>query len=295
MVKQALVAALLLLVIALPTLADQQLEIVTPEWAAAHANDPSVRVLDLRMDFHQYFIGHVPNAVSMADNTLRGPREGVPVQYLPIPLQAELLKRAGVTDNQTIVLYSDGDASVGASMVSYILERMGHPNVKIIDGGWTSYKASQKPDQQYPKYKPGTLTTHPAKTYATLSDVVQAQGKPGYKIIDARGSDAYQGNVSVWMRNGHIPSAINIPWPSLMDPNNLHKFKTAAEMQAIYDANGVKKTDTIIAYCGTSREASIEYAILKHILGYPNVLLYEGSWAEYSSHPELPMTTGPNP
>jgi len=217
------------------------------------------------------------------------------VMYLPVPLQAQLLMRAGVEDNQTVVIYSDGESVPGATMIAYVLERMGHPDIKIIDGGWTAYKASQKTSQQYPKYKPGTLSINESKTYVTADEVVQAAGRPGFKTIDARNREAYLGQTSLWVRNGHIPGAINIPWPSLMEKDNQHKFKTAPELQAIYDANGIKKSDTIIAYCGTSRDASIHYAILKHVLGYPKVLLYEGSWTEYVSRPELPIKTGPEP
>jgi thiosulfate/3-mercaptopyruvate sulfurtransferase len=32
--------------------------------------------------------------------------------------------------------------------------------------------------------------------------------------------------------------------------------------------------------------------ILKHILKFPKVRLYEGSWAEYTNHPELTVETG---
>lgn len=292
--KQFLVVTLLLLMV-LPAVTDQQLAIVTPEWVAAHANDPSVRILDVRLEFADYIPGHVPNAVHLADTTMRGPREGVPVMYLPVPMQAQLLVRAGVKDDQTIVIYSDGESVPGATMVAYVLDRIGHSGIKIIDGGWTAYKASHKTSQHYPKYKPGTLSVHESKTYVTIDEVVQAGGKPGFKIIDARDRDDYLGQTKLWMRNGHIPGAINIPWPSLMEKDNKHKFKTIAEMQSIYDANGVKKSDTIILYCGTSRDASVHYAILKHLLGYPKVLLYEGSWTEYVSHPELPIKTGPEP
>ncbi|HEX2988651.1 MAG TPA: rhodanese-like domain-containing protein, partial [Chloroflexota bacterium] len=222
-------------------------------------------------------------------------REGVPVMYLPVPLQAELLTRAGVKDNQTVIIYSDGESVPGATMMAYVLEKIGHPDIKIIDGGWTAYKATQKTSQQYPRYKPGRLSVHQSKTYVTTDEVVKAAGKPGYKLIDARDRDDYLGQTKLFMRNGHIPGAISIPWPSLMEKENQHKFKAAAEQQAIYDANGVKKSDTIILYCGTSRDASVQYAVLKHMLGYPKVLLYEGSWTEYVSHPELPIKVGPEP
>lgn len=285
----------LLLIMDLPTMADRQLDIVTPEWTAAHVNDPSVRILDVRLEFAEYLPGHVPNAVHLADTTMRGPREGMPVMYLPVQLQAQLLERAGVKDNQTIVIYSDRDSVPGATMIAYVLEKIGHPDIKILDGGWSAYKATQKTTQDYPTYKPGTLSVHESRSYVTTDEVVQAIGKPGYKMIDARDAPEYQGQTHLFIRNGHIPGAINIPWPSVMAKDNPHKFKSVTELQSIYDKNGIKESDTIILYCATSRDASVQYAVLKHLLGYPKVLLYEGSWTEYVAHHDLPIKTGPEP
>lgn len=292
MTRQSAIVAFLLMALMSPSIADQQFAVVTPDWVASHAADPAVRILDVRPEARDYFIGHVPNAVNLADCTMRGPKDGMPVQYLPVSVQAELLKRAGVQNNQTVVLYSDGPNVVGPATVAYVLERMGHPDVKIMDGGWTAYKAIHKSSQQYPSYKPGKLAAREARIYVTLADVKKAMGRPEITMIDARSSKAYSGQEDTWMRNGHIPGAINIDWHSLMEADNPHKFKSVEQAQAIFDANGVKKTNSIIVYCGTSREASLEYAVLKHLLGYPDVRLYEGSWTEYSSHPELPVETG---
>ena len=52
MVKLALILSLLLALI-VPAHADRQFSLVTPDWVAAHASDPSVRILDVRIDVHQ--------------------------------------------------------------------------------------------------------------------------------------------------------------------------------------------------------------------------------------------------
>lgn len=272
--------------------ADEQFTLVSPEWVAQHSGDANLVVLDVRADMSGYITGHVPNSVNVAANSLRGPKEGIPWQYLPVRLQAELLRRAGVKDNQTVVVYSDGADVPSSTMVAYILEKMGHPNVRIMDGGWSVYKVSQQTTKEYPRYKPGKLTAREQRTYVTIDEVKAAIGKPGIKFIDSRPNKSYTGETDTWTRNGHIPGAINIDWNSLMDADNIHKFKSLEQMQAIYDAKGITKADDIIVYCGTSREASVEYTALKHLLRYPKVRLYEGSWTEYSAHTELPIETG---
>lgn len=288
----------LLLILALSAIAcatawaDEQFQIVTPEWAAEHSGDADVRVLDVRADPHLYFRGHVPNAVHMADSNMRAPVDGLPVAYLPPEMLAWELARAGVRPTDTVVVYSDGDAVLGATMVAYALEKIRHPRVAIVDGGWTAYKESQPVTQKYPSYTTGKLDADvDTSIFVTLDQLKNLMGKPGVTIVDARPYPAYAGEVDIWMRNGHIPGAINVDWHTLVEPTNMHKFKAPEAMQAIFNDAGVKKTDDVIVYCGTSREATIEHQVLRHVLGYPRVRLYEGSWTQYSST-DLPMETG---
>jgi thiosulfate/3-mercaptopyruvate sulfurtransferase len=267
--------------------------IVTPQWVEMHSQDPNVRVLDVRQNVYDYFAGHIPNAVHLSDSAMRFPAEGYPTQYPETFMIAQLVARAGIKKTDKVVIYSDGDGVLGATMIAYLLERIGHSDIAFVDGGWKDYKAAQKTAQEYPKYK--------AERYdnldnfivrATFDDVKKSTGAAGVKFIDARPPDVFRGETKIWVRNGHIPGAVNIPWKILVDETNTHKLKTAAEMKKVYSDKGIKEADDIIVYCGTSREASLEYMVLKHILKFPKVRLYEGSWAEYSNHPEAAVETG---
>lgn len=267
--------------------------LVSPEWLQMHSGDANVRVIDARQNVYDYFAGHVPNAVHLADSAMRFPFEGYPTQYPETFFVGQLLSRAGVRKGDRVALYSDGDGVLGATMIAYLLERVGHSDIVIVDGGWRDYKAAQKTSQAYPQYKAAPYDTLDNRNVrATLDDVKAAIGKDTIKFIDARPPDVYRGEVKTWIRNGHIPGAYNIPWKQLVEENNTHKLKSVADMRAVYAAKGVKETDDIIVYCGTSREASIEYFVLKHLLKFPKVRLYEGSWAEYSNHTALAVETG---
>ncbi len=266
--------------------------LVSPEWVEQHAGDANVRVIDVRQNVYDYFAGHVPNAVHLADSAMRFPSEGYPTQYPETFMLAQLFSRAGIKKGDRVVLYSDGDNVLGATMIAYLLERIGHSDIAIVDGGWRDYQA-RKVAQEYPQYKPAPYDALDNRNVrATLEDVKAAIGKDGIKFIDARPPNVYRGEVKTWIRNGHIPGAYSIPWKSLVEENNTHKLKPIADLKTIFAAKGFKETDDIVVYCGTSREASIEYVVLKHILKYPKVRLFEGSWAEYSNHPELQVETG---
>ncbi len=270
-----------------------RMSLTSPEWVEMHSNDANVRVIDVRQNVYDYFAGHVPNSVYLSDSAMRFPFEGYPTQYPETFMVGQLFSRAGVKKADRVVLYSDGDNVLGATMVAYLLERIGHGDIAIIDGGWRDYSTSHKTAQEYPQYKPAPYDGLDNRgVRATLDDVKAAIGKE-VKFIDARPPNVYRGDVKTWVRNGHIPGAYNIPWKSLVEENNSHKFKSLADLKVIFAAKGFKETDDIIVYCGTSREASIEYFVLKHLLKFQKVRLYEGSWAEYSNHSALTVETGP--
>ena len=270
-----------------------ELTVVGPDWLEQHLNDVDVRILDVRPNVYDYFTGHVPNAVHLADATMRAPRDGYPTQYLDPFMTGRILMGAGVTNSEKIAIYSEGDGVLGATMMAYILERLGHHSIYFIDGGWRDYNGSHKTSQEYPTYKMASYDIRDNNGIsASVDDVKASIGKAGVKFVDARPPNVFSGEAKIWTRNGHIPGAVNVPWKMLVEENNSHKFKPVDAMRKVFADKGIKETDDIIVYCGTSREASLEYLVLKHILKFPKVRLYEGSWAEYSNHNDLPVETG---
>lgn len=300
----AFVTSLLVCVVAIPLLSiaanattssSTRLEFVPPSWVAEHANDPNLRVLDVRINPFDYFTAHLPNAVHVADNTFRGPNGALPVQYWDTQKLGSLFAQAGVTDDSKVLIYSDGRDVLGATMVAYLLERTGHSNVAILDGGFAGYKAANLPvTKAFPSYRPGQFSAQDnGSIRVSLDQVRQFIGNPEITFIDPRPADIFAGTQDIWVRNGHIPGAKNIPWPTFtVGEANFHQLKPLDEIRQLLADRGITPEDNIIVTCSTGREATLQYNVLKHLLGYPNVRVYEGSWTEYSSHPDLPVETG---
>jgi thiosulfate/3-mercaptopyruvate sulfurtransferase len=269
--------------------------LVTPDWLAYNLFDPDLRVLDVRTDVHAYLAGHVPTAVHLSEASLRGPSQGLPAQYLPPKMLALMLERAGVGDGDRVVVYADGDDVLGATMTAYLLEKLGH-QAHVLDGGFQAWDAARLSSQGYPSARAARFTVREnATTSVDAAGVGRLLGKPGTIFVDARPEPAYRGQVRTWMRNGHIPGALNVEWRQLVDPDNPHRFRKPAELRAIFSAKGIEPSMTVVVYCGTSRQASLEYGVLRHILGFENVRLYEGSWTDYAARPELDVERGPGP
>jgi thiosulfate/3-mercaptopyruvate sulfurtransferase len=255
-----------------------------------HRNDSDLRILDVRQDPHDYLAGHVPGAVHLPDGTLRGPCDGLPVQYLPAKLMAALFERAGLTEQSRVVVYSDGKDVLGATLVAYCLDRCGHDRVAVMDGGYSAYAAAHETTQALPKYEIGKLGPRRDRPVSvTLAKLRQLARDPAALIVDARAPVSYHGLVDTWARNGHVPGAVNVDWRSLVASENPHAFKPARDLRHLFESLRIVPEDEVILMCGTGREATLPYLVLKHVLGYPKVRLFEGSWTEWSADPDLPV------
>ncbi|QOV21508.1 sulfurtransferase [Anabaenopsis elenkinii] len=269
------------------------IQFVSPNWVAENAKDPNLRILDVRNFPLDYINGHVPGAVNIADIAFRGPREGLPVQYWNNQKIGEIFANAGVTNNSRVLVYSDESDVLGATMVAYLLERSGLRDIAVLDGGYTGYEASQPVTKEFPTYKVGRFTVrdNPA-VRVSLDEVKRLIGKPGVTFIDPRPANLFRGEENLWIRNGHIPGARNIPWPTFTDAENRHKLKSLNEIRTLLTQRNISRSDDIIVSCSTGREATLQYVVLKHLLDYPKVRVYEGSWTEYSTQKDLPVATG---
>jgi thiosulfate/3-mercaptopyruvate sulfurtransferase len=268
---------------------------VEPAWVTDHASDPNLRILDVRLNPLDYITEHIPNAVHVADSTFRGPNGALPVQYWQTDKLQSIFTQAGVTDKSSVLVYSADRDVLGATMVAYLLERSGHGNVAVLDGGFKAYKAASLPTaKQFPTYAAGTFTIQDdASVRVTIDQVRDLIGQPNVVFIDPRPPELFAGEQDIWVRNGHIPGAKNIPWQSFtIGEENFHKLKSLDEIQQILTDRNITPDNEIIVTCSTGREATLQYTVLKHLLGYPNVRVYEGSWTEYSANPDLPVETG---
>ena len=83
------------------------------------------------------------------------------------------------------------------------------------------------------------------------------------------------------LRGGHIPGAKNIPWAKAAREDGT--FKSADELQALYEAQGVTKNKNVIAYCRIGERSAHTWFVLTYLLGYPRVRNYDGSWTEWGN------------
>lgn len=275
---------------------------VSTEWLNDHLNDQNLKILDIQPNVHDYITEHIPGAVYMNEGIFRIPYKGRPAVYVPDVSIQSVFSRVGLRTNDPVVVYTGKGAFKGwgdgleQTMAAYSLARFGHNNVHILNGGIDKWKLeNRKLTKVFPKIKETDFKVDIRRKYwVDYEEFKDMKDREDVILLDARPPNVYEGQ-GPWIKPGHIPGAVNLPWSSLMTDYNKTLLKPDEEIQSILNKLKITKVKTIICSCGTGREATNEFLFFKWYLSYPNVKIYEGSFTEWTSYPENPTVTGKKP
>ncbi|MFP4170518.1 MAG: sulfurtransferase [Methanomassiliicoccales archaeon] len=212
------------------------------------------------------------------------------------------LRRAGIQRGRPAVVYTGKGPFKGwgdgleQTMIAYSLARYGHYPIYVLDGGIDRWKwEGRELSQTFPLIRPTEFQASVREDYPMdYQEFLETKDREDVTLLDARASKFYEGQ-GPWRRAGHIPGAVSLPWASLMDPENTRRLRPEDEVRSMVEQRGTTKDRTGICSCGTGREATNEFILFKWYLGYPDVRIYEGSFTEWTSHPDNPTVTGKEP
>jgi thiosulfate/3-mercaptopyruvate sulfurtransferase len=264
---------------------------VETDWLNTHLGKTGIRIIDLRSQ-PDYNGGHIPGAVRLDPESLRGWVNGVPSSLLPANMLAEHFSLMGIEPDDLVVLVCT-DKLQDATLPALACERLGHKRFALLRGGFPKWQTEQRPlDTVLPAIPPSAYPVPKQADHFTVGAtvVMRAIGKPGTLILDARPADYFSGKKQDEARGGHILGAINRPYPDdVVKIDAYTVLKPLEELRAAYAAL-IPSTDTpVILYCRTGHQASQTYFVLVHLLGYTNVKWYDGGWTEWAAHPEWPL------
>jgi thiosulfate/3-mercaptopyruvate sulfurtransferase len=272
--------------------------LVSTDWLEAQLDDPDVRVIEVDEDTTAYEKGHIRGAVGWNWTTdLHTP---VGRDYLDQGGFAELLSAAGVGSGTTVVLYG-GNNNWFAAYAYWLLKLRGFEDVKLLDGGRKKWELeSRELVQDVPSFAPSDhvlLGDERPQIRALRDEVISKVGSPT-GFVDVRSPEEYRGEKLApdhlpqeqAQVPGHIAGAANIPW--VKAANDDGTFKSADELKALYEAEGITADRDVIAYCRIGERSSHTWFALQELLGYPNVKNYDGSWTEYGSLVGAPVELG---
>ncbi len=197
----------------------------------------------------------------------------------------------GVTQDKPVVIY-DHESGERAARAVWLLAVLGHPDVRILDGGthaWTAsgnrlVRLTEAPPPVDPAKAPPTPPpyrgTPNLELLATRFDVHRAISDDATVILDVRRESEHRGTEKRARRVGTIPGAVHVFWRDHLDERGA--FRPAGEIRDLYASRGVTPDKTVIPLCQGGYRSANTFLALKS-LGYPRVRNYVSSWGEWGN------------
>ena len=265
----------------------------------AALGDPSLRIADVRWYLGEpergqaeYAQGHIPGAIFVdLDRDLAAP-PGEGRHPLPHPTGfADRMGQLGFGDHHTIVIYDGAQGQYGARMW-WMLDRLGHESVYILDGGIAAWKAADGPwtaERSSPMRTTMTLAT---EWPGTMDRETVAASKGTIDLVDVRIPERYRGEIEPMEPvAGHIPGARNRPCASMLTADGL--MLTADEVRPLIRGRGERAERPLVLSCGSGVTACFGM-LAARVAGLPDPVLYPGSYSDWVGA-GMTVARGPEP
>jgi thiosulfate/3-mercaptopyruvate sulfurtransferase len=270
--------------------------LVSTAWVKEHLGQPGIRLVEIDVDTQAYNAGHIPGAVGLNWQTQLQDR--LTRDIISREKFEALLSRAGITPDDTVVLYGD-NSNWFAAYGFWLFKVYGHRDVRLMDGGrgkWLAEEDKELTTVRLPlrpsQYKVGRVDLD---LRARLPEVMEMSRGANCNLVDVRSPEEFTGQViappgmsETAQRGGHIPGAKNVPWNAAVNADGT--FKSADELRKTYlERAGIDPQKGTIAYCRIGERSSHTWFVLTYLLGLANVKNYDGSWTEYGNLIGVPI------
>jgi thiosulfate/3-mercaptopyruvate sulfurtransferase len=273
--------------------------IVSKQWLLARLYETDLAIVDCRFYLNQPELGRleydekrIPGAIHFdLDRDLSGivGRHG---GRHPLPNRedfASKLAAVGIHSQMRVVIY-DNQSGAMASRMWFLMKLIGHEQVYILKESFNDWLDSNYPiEQTTPSIRIPTTYQVGASLVqiAAMNEIKSHLNNPEITLIDSREEKRFLGLEEPIDRiAGHIPGAIHYFWREGQDEGGNWK---SSEAQAERFATHLKD-EAIIVYCGSGVTACPNVVALM-MAGFTNVKLYPGSWSDWISYDDNPIST----
>lgn len=270
--------------------------LVDIEWLEKNLNSSSLRIIDMSDDT-QFQRFHIPGATHLPYSAINTrTKQGVSLSVGKDNI-IKILGLLGIEAKHHIVIYDDM-GGLHASRLFWELEKIGHKNISIVNGGLVKWILSGKKvtaniqEVKPVQYIPATKSER--KNTATIEEILESSFNDKNVLLDVRSKDEYVGHPR-YPRTGHIPNAKWLEWSESVNFEDGFKSKSEVSLKKQFENIGIKNLNTpITLYCQSAHRASQSYFTLRQ-LGFNNVKIYDGSMSEYSKVKSAPLKKGMTP
>ena len=275
--------------------------LVSTRWLADHLDSPGLRVVDgswhmpqLKRDARAEFeAGHIPGAVYFDIDRIADRADPLPHMLPDAATFARDVGALGIGNDAHVVAYDT--VGVGsAARVWWTFHAFGHENVSVLDGGLPKWLAEGRPVARGPATP--RAATYKARLDAALvrglAEVRAAVANGSEQILDARSRGRFAGTEPeprAGLRGGHMSGALSQPYLELYE-GEAKTMKQAADLRALFKDAGLDLSRPVVTSCGSGVTAC-NLALALHLIGKPDVAVYDGSWTEWGGRDDTPIET----
>jgi thiosulfate/3-mercaptopyruvate sulfurtransferase len=254
--------------------------VVGAAWLAERLGDDDLLVADVRGP-NAHARAHIPGSIPLV--------VGAPGQFTGYDVVDAFarevglrLRRHGVTGEERLVLYDEGQCVAAASALQ-VVELAGHPRVSVLAGGLAEWRG-EVAEGAVVLDKTRTELEPRLDAFPTLGELHTRLEDPSLAIIDVRRPGEFAGHEGAPCdpRQGHIPGATNVEVSTLFASQGMPR--PPEEIRELVD---VPDEADVVAYCHSGSRSALAMVALRSA-GY-RARNYVGSWHEWSRHAELPM------
>jgi thiosulfate/3-mercaptopyruvate sulfurtransferase len=257
-------------------------------------NKSNIKVLDFRKR-EDYENSHIIGALHITRNDIEDKSYPYGGMMAKKEQMESLLSNLGINNDDTIIIYDD-NGMCEASRLWWILQNYNYDNVKILHGGivgWENINGETTMEGTEVSKSNFRFNETPYMKYYVSKNKVHEALQRNTVLIDTRNNDEFTGKYHKKgaKKPGRIPNSINIDWAKNINYDDNKRLKSIEELKTIYDKLNINKTYSIILYCHSGVRSANTTFVLTQLLGYKNVMNYDGSWTEWSHFNDLPSVS----
>ena len=205
----------------------------------------------------------------------------------------------GIDFGQTTVLYSNG--SDGAEYkIAMLLRYLGHPKVKVLNGGYPAWRSIGLPTERGPVAKQALDPSKRNPYYVDNSIFINMDeakdilaGKSEGQLVDGRTWDEYSAALTGYKYievSGRIPGSV---WGgSYIDYKNIDdSIRSQEEVLALMADHQLHPHDKIAYFCGSAGWGASQIQFNADVYGENQLRTYEGGWNEWLLDSTNPIET----
>ena len=261
--------------------------LIEPRELLEQARQGDTVIVDTRKP-DEYAKGHIPGALNFSTYdifALDTRAEGLAAFARDM---AARYAAVGVSGGRPVALY-EADTGMRAARDAWILQYLGHSQVRLLHGGLAAWQAAgcNLSLEAADDWTVGLRVREQGGMVIGFEEIAARMGRPGITLLDVRDVDEHEGRdrTACCPRRGCLPGSAWIEWTQFLEAG---RFKSPDAIRGLLRESGVDPESEIVPYCHRGARSANTYYALKYA-GLPNVRNYIGSWHEWSSRSELPI------